>query len=340
MRAHGSEAHDDSPAAGRFSLLRARCRHGVQRWLLGSSLGRKQLRLQYERWRAVHGALAAAVLFVGIVHGFQVGHHLDVPWKKTVWVLLLGCALLLLVHSRGVRPWLMRSRPYVVTNVHQELPDVCSLTFAPAGHDGMRFRAGRYAWITLGDTPFQLQQHPFSFSSGEHEDGIRFTAKAVGDFTATWKDIPVGSRAYLEGPYGAFVLDAESEGAVLIAGGIGITPIMSILRTLSYSADRRPFTLFYATSHLERAVFATELTELSDLLDLDVHHVLEVPPDGWDGPSGYLSRDLLDRYLPQDRLVLEYFICGPAPMMDTCETALRELGVSWRQIYTERFQVI
>lgn len=308
--------------------------------LLATSVRRERFRLQYEHWRALHGALATLVLLIGIVHGLQVSHHLSIAWQQALWIGSLGAAFLLVVHTRVVRPWLMRRRPYRIVDVHEERPGTTTIALEPSGHDGMRFEPGQFAWITIGETPFSLQQHPFSFSSSAHGNLICFTAKALGDFTKTWADLEPGRRAFLEGPYGGFVFDDEAPGAVFIAGGIGITPFISMIRTLRDTGDPRPFTLFYATSRLDRAPFADELAAASGDLDLDVIHVLEEPPDGWDGPSGFIDEDMLDRHLPLDRLRREYFICGPDPMLDACEHALRSLGVSWRRIYTERFEVV
>lgn len=308
--------------------------------LLATSVRREWFRLQYEHWRALHGGLATLVLLIGIVHGIQVSHHLSTVWQKALWIGFLGAAFLLVVHTRLVRPWLMRRRPYRIVEVREELPGTTTISLAPSGHDGMRFEPGQFAWITIDDTPFTLQQHPFSFSSSALDGNLSFTAKALGDFTGTWTDLEPGRRAFLEGPYGGFVLDDEAPGAVFIAGGIGVTPIMSMIRTLRDTGDPRPLTLFYATSRLDRAPFVAELAAASDVLDLDVIHVLEEPPEGWEGPSGFIDGDMLDRHLPSDRLQREYFVCGPDPMLDACEHGLRSLGVSWRRIYTERFEVV
>jgi predicted ferric reductase len=308
--------------------------------LLATSLRREMFRLQYEWWRAAHGALAGVILMIGIVHGIQVSHYLDPTWKQAIWIVGLGGALWLLPLSRLVRPMSARTQPYRVTSVRVELPDVISLRFRPDGHAGMAFDAGQFAWITLADSPLRLQQHPFSFSSSADDDEIEFTAKVAGDFTATLADVEIGSTGFLEGPYGGFTLDHGDNPVVLLAGGIGITPILSILRTAADRGDSRAFVLLYGTVRVDRAPFRDELARLGERLDLTVHHVLEEPPPGWDGETGFIDGDMIARRVPVPPDRCEYFICGPEPMMDACESGVRSLGVSWRQIYTERFQVV
>lgn len=308
--------------------------------LVATSLWRQRAGLNYEWWRLTHGTLAVLVVFIGMVHGIQVGGYLGVLWKQGVWVGVLVVAMSLVIHSRVIRPQRMKRRPYRVTQVHEELPGTVSLSVEPVGHVGMKFRAGQFAWITVGDSPYSLQQHPFSFSSSERSAELTFTAKAVGDFTSSWADFESGRRVFLEGPYGAFTLDAESEGAVFIAGGIGVTPVMSILRTLRDNGDGRPFVLVYGNPTTVDITFHDEIRALEDALDLVVVHVLEEVDEHGDSEQGYIDDALLTRVLPPDCRNYEYFICGPEPMMDSAERALRDMGVSWRQIYTERFQIV
>jgi predicted ferric reductase len=309
--------------------------------LMSTSLWRERFGLSYERWRAAHGGLSLLVVFIGMVHGLQVGHYLEDPLRRGLWVGVLAGSMYLVVHSRLVRPWLLRRRPYEVVKVSTEGGDVHTMELRAVGHAGLSFQAGQYAWITLGDSPFSMQQHPFSFASSAEADTIEFSAKAVGDFTSTWPDVADGTTAYLEGPFGAFTLDPGARGAVMIVGGIGVTPAMSLLRTARDRRDSRPFTLIYANPSWDEVAFADEITALHEELDdLAVIHVLEDPPEGWAGPSGFVDEAMLDETLDDEKLGFDYFVCGPEPMMDSVETALRALGVPRRRIYTERFQIV
>src|SRR5690606_20330356 len=134
----------------------------------------------------------------------------------------------------------MRRLPWRVEEVRGGRDDSWTLRLLPRGHDGMDFRPGQFAWLSLGDSPWTMQQHPFSMTSSADEEGaVEFTIKALGDFTSTIQDVEAGSRAWLEGPYGVFTWKPGQcpEGAVFITGGVGITPVMSMLRT---ARDRGP----------------------------------------------------------------------------------------------------
>jgi len=200
----------------------------------------------------------------------------------------------------------------------------------PDGHAGFRFRPGQFAWLTMGSTPFKITGHPFSFSSSAAaEDGrVEMTIRNLGDFTSEIGNVPVGQRVYLDGPYGAFTIDRNpADMHVLIAGGVGITPMMSIIRTLADRADKRPVILLYGNKDWDTVTFREELDALQQRLNLTIVHVLEKPPAGWTGEKGFINAAVLARYLPPPFADHEYYICGPDVMMDAIETALGQLGV-------------
>ena len=146
----------------------------------------------------------------------------------------------------------------------------------PDGHPGFRFTPGQFGWLTLWGSPFKITGHPFSFSSSAAvADGrVEMTIRNLGDFTRRIAEVPVGQRVYLDGPYGAFTIGNPADMHVLIAGGVGITPMMSMLRTLADRGDKRPVILLYGSKDWESITFRDELEALKSRLDLKVVHVL------------------------------------------------------------------
>ncbi len=123
-------------------------------------------------------------------------------------------------------------------------------------------------------------------------------------------------------------------------GGIGITPAMAMLRSMKDNRDPRQAVLIYANIAWEDVTFREELMELSRQINLKLIHLLEKTPENWKGESGLVSKELLQKYLPDNPEQFMYFICGPKPLMDISELSLRDLGIDWRLIYTERFEII
>ena len=143
---------------------------------------------------------------------------------------------------------------------------------------------------------------------------------------------------WVDGPYGVLSSDREQGmGYVLVAGGIGITPLYSMCQTMAERGDKRPVLLFYGANNLEDLTFREELEALKTRMDLQVIYVLRDAPDDWQGERGYIDGEILKRYLPEYHQYYMYFICGPAPLMDAMEIALPELGVPREKVLSERF---
>jgi predicted ferric reductase len=307
--------------------------------ILLTSIWRSAFGLSYEKWRLLHGFLALSIVFVGVVHSIQVSHYLEPLWKKIALAAVMACFMYLAIHTRIIRPWLNRKRPYEVLRVSDERGECFSLTLKPIGHRRLQFQPGQFAWITIHDTPFTLQQHPFSIASSAGDETISFTSKILGDFTATWQHIKPGTRAFLEGPFGSFI-PSRTHHLFFIMGGIGVTPCMSILRTMRDEKDPRKVILMYANASWEEVTFREELEDISRNIQLRVVHLLEEAPVDWHGEKGLLTEEMLNKYLPEDLGNWMFFICGPGPLMDIAEIGLRNKGVDWRLVFSERFEIV
>lgn len=307
-----------------------------------TTIWRKQLKIPYEPWRASHTILAVLALGLGFGHAIGVGNYLGLFWKAVLWAAIILVSLWLIIYVRLVKPWLMTKKPYVVEEVIPQKGDVWTLVLRPLWHEGFTFQPGQFAWLTLNITPFSMREHPFSMSSsGDRADRIEFGIKAIGDFTSRIKDYQPGIRAYLDGPYGVFTIDRywDSAGFVLIAGGIGITPIFSILLTATERKDDRPFLLIYAAPSWEDITYRDELEALKESLDLTIVYVLRKVHDDWEGETGYVDRELLEKYIPRHRGSRHYFVCAAPVMMDAVERALFELEVPVTNVHMEHFDL-
>jgi predicted ferric reductase len=307
--------------------------------LVAMGLWRAKLKIRYETWHLSHIALAVAAIAAGLLHMVGFGRYLVDPWKRALWIGLTIFWIGLLFYVRIVKPLFMLRRPYSVAEVRKERGDTWTLVMRPDGHRGFCFSPGQFAWLTLSGSPFKISGHPFSFSSSAAiTDGhVEMSIRKLGDFTRAIDEVSVGKRVYLDGPYGAFTIGDPADMHVLIAGGIGITPMMSMIRTLADRGDRRPVILLYGSKDWESITFREDLETLKARLDLAIVHVLENPPAGWTGERGFITAEMFKRHLPSPYAGHEYFICGPDVMMDAIEKALKGLGVPLSRYHSERY---
>lgn len=316
--------------------------------VVGLSVYRRQLRLSYEMWQVTHGLLSLGLI------GFAAGHVLGIgrlavhPVVRVLWIVYLVVFIGMFVRYRLVRPVLQMRRPWEVVENRREYGQAYTVSLRPVGHEGFRFEPGQFGWIGFGRTPLPPDQHPISFSSNGDiptEDGtVSFTIKELGDWSSeVVPNVEPGTRAWIDGPYGVFTIDREEgAGFVLIGGGIGITPLYSMLQALETRGDVRPVFVFHAANDFDDLTFRDELAAMAERMDnLTLVTVLLRAGDEWRGERGFVTAEILLKYLPPTLYRrFQYFTCGPGPLMDAMEHVLPEIGVPADRVHTERFDMV
>jgi predicted ferric reductase len=315
--------------------------------LVALSVWRKKLRIGYELWQLTHGVLAFVVIAAALTHVLLVGYYVNEPLEIALWLWMATVFVGLVLWIRVVKPLELRTKAWRIEDVIPERGNICTIVLKPSRlyarrFAGFHFEPGQFAWITVGKSPFAITRHPFSISSSaEKAERVALSIKAAGDFTREIGQLKPGATAYLDGPHGAFTIDRhDGPGFVFIGAGVGITPLMSMLRTMADRNDPRPCYLFFGNREWEGVAFREEIEELKGRLNLKVMHVLSRPPEGWEGNEGRISAAVLARHLPERYQRLQYFICGSDSMMDATEEALIHFGVSKRRVHTERFGMV
>ena len=322
--------------AGRFALA-------IFLLIVITSLFRKQLRIEYDWWRISHAVLALGGVALAIIHLWGAGQYTSTLPQRLLWMAYGLLWLAIVAYIRLFKPWRLLRTPYWLTRIDPERGSSWTLTFeAAAGRDPVQFAPGQFAWLTIGTSPFFAREHPFSIaSSAENRRHLQFTIKELGDFTRNVKNLKLSQVAYVDGPHGVFTTDyhPDAPGFGFVAGGVGIAPIMSILRTLADRRDPRPLSLIYGNASWERVIFREELEQLKSRLRLELHHVLQQPPPDWTGDTGIITPDLLKKQIIPAAREFTFFVCGPIGMNKVARKTLHELGVPLRRIHSEHFDM-
>ncbi|MFE3021846.1 ferric reductase-like transmembrane domain-containing protein [Streptomyces sp. NPDC059256] len=286
-------------------------------------------RLAYETWHFIHLYTYLAVV-LAFTHQVAAGTSLASSDLATAyWYALWGSALGAVVVGRMMLPlWRNWRHKLVVTAVVPESDNVVSIYLTGRDLDRLPARAGQFFLWRFLTRDRWWQANPFSLSAAPDGHTLRLTAKAVGAGSAALRHVTPGTRVFAEGPYGAFTtLHRARPDAVLIAGGLGVTPIRALLEELHGHA-----VVLYRVGSDKDAVLHQEMRELALARGAELHLVTgPITPDPL-APRALagLVPDIADR---------DVYVCGPPGMTTAVLRSLRELGVPKPQIHFERFSL-
>ncbi|MCR8548015.1 ferric reductase-like transmembrane domain-containing protein [Salipiger sp. P9] len=300
------------------------------------ALLRDRLPARYQIWRASHALGAVALVALLVWH--ILGDGRMGPAGTALWI---GFALAVTLPALWV--YVKRlTRPardcWTVAGVRKLTPRIWELTLDnPQGHR-LRFRPGQFVWASVGGRRLPLHDHPFSIASAPHDPQLRLLIQEVGDFTSSLGSVTPGTRVGIDGPHGSFGPSGKPRGGlVLIAGGVGIAPALSILTDLAHRGSACPVRFAYS-AHDTKDMIPQEMLRPA-LEALNVTPLLMASTGTGDGVAqGRLGKAQMQRLLDGlDPAQTEVLICGPGPLMTSLTDLLAGMGVPLSQIDYERF---
>lgn len=208
--------------------------------------------------------------------------------------------------------------------------------------DNFEFNPGQYLEIKLIDPPetdAEGNSRALSIASAPTEDWLMVVTRIrESSFKRTLGGASPGMEIQAEGPFGNFTLHKDStRPALLLAGGIGVTPFLSIVKQATTDKSPQKIFLFYSNRILRTAAFM----DLIKGLEVDNPNFKFIPTmtdndSEWAGESGYINRKMISKYAPQDREPV-YYIAGPAEMVAGMRREILESGVSEDDMRFEEF---
>ncbi|MEN9328171.1 MAG: hypothetical protein RI947_979 [Candidatus Parcubacteria bacterium] len=288
------------------------------------------IKLPYQIWRLTHQFMGVAFFSAGL-HAYLI--PADVAYDKPLRYYMLAVSVIALIgyiYRTLLGRFLVKKYKYFVSAVRLVSRDIIELEMIPASHS-MSFRPGQFCFIEFHDRAMPSEPHPFSISSAPTQRELKLTIKSLGDWTNILQKARSSMTVYIEGAYGRFIYeDYKDRDQVWIAGGIGITPFLSMARTF-YRLDYR-IDLIYVVHDQSDAVYFNELLQISGQNPNFRVFLFETVKYGHATAQSIaqMSGQLQNK---------ELFICGPPPMMYTLKNQLSQLHVPRRQIHSEEFEI-
>ena len=301
---------------------------------------RQSLRMPYEFWRRTHQVVAPLSITAVCVHLLFVSETFESGLPR--W-LAMGFASLnmLLIGRLWFRRLFHRPRLHEVVSITPAGQNAVAVTLAARNSPTLAYLPGQFAFIRPLSARLPREEHPFTIASSPIQSKLlQFVIGAKGDWTNQVDRLVVGDPVRVDGPYGVFshIALADKGPVIMIAGGIGVTPMLSMLRYMADTGDTRSLLLIWSLRSKADMIFADEFESLQQRLANLRVELIFTRNDGPDKTMCRLDPTGLEHILEGWPRNASLFVCGPPAMMDTITNALKSIGFQASRIYTERFQ--
>lgn len=288
------------------------------------------IKIPYHIWKNTHRFLGV-VLAMGAIHSFFVPSDIstNTPLKLYMGTILIISLGAYVFHSVLGKKFIKKTS-FIVTKVTPlSNSTVTEVSLTPANKQ-LNFIPGQFGFFTFNH-PQYLESHPFSFTSSPQEQVLTIAAKNSGDYTSHLSKLPTATTAQVEGPFGHFSYVFHTRPRqIWVAGGIGITPFVSMAKSLPQSGFQ--VDLYYAVKTESEAVYVNHFNQVSKTNPNFRFFLWNSEKSGHISAANILS--------PQEDLKkLDVFICGPLPMMKSLRTQFNQMNVRHSHIHTEEFSL-
>jgi predicted ferric reductase len=307
-------------------------------WALAPSLSRMRwgaplkalARKSYSKWLTAHRLMGLFVI-AAVAHGALVDPALEESTTlRVVYLAIGGVGIAAYLYRELLARHVIHVYDYTVSQATQLNDTTLNVRLAPTG-DPLTYRPGQFLVVAFGGT-FGWERHPFTIDSSPEDPYLELTIKASGDYTSTlYAGMTPGVPAKVVGPFGRFDYRQGGDQQVWIAGGVGVTPFLSWIRSLD-DGFHRTVEFWYSVEHESDALFHDEIQAAA------AKHPTFHPHLAVTSRDGYLTAQQAAGDL-EVGTTTSVFMCGPPPMTKALQQGFESLGVPKDQVRFERFSI-
>ena len=288
-------------------------------------------KLKYQVWKFTHKFLGIAFIFA-FLHTFMSSGDISTNLTLKIYLFILGIAAISAFLYRSLlSKYLVKNFDYTVKNIAYLPDNMYEIELSP-GEEEMQFTAGQFAFIKFYNQAISKEPHPFSMSSFPGSN-LKFAIKELGDYTKKISSLRSGDKVKIEGPYGKFNFkNYENKNQIWVAGGIGITPFLSMARSLCLQDSDYKITLYYSAKTESLFSFKEELEKIANSYK-------NFSIIFWTAEkNGFLTAEKIKTHNPSFS-ECDVLVCGPPAMMSSIKKQLLNLGILKNKIHMEEFQL-
>jgi len=290
-------------------------------------------RMRYERLKSLHSLLAVP-LMLGGVHGLLIDSDVKrIPWLAAYFVILISVSVIAYLLRLVLVHYGIKAKLYKVRSIEHPSKNSTKVTLEP-GKKALDMKPGQFVFVSFPKIK-KGEEHPFSISAINDDSSISIIAKRLGDYTKKMDSLAKGFKAYVDGPYGSFADNMDkNEQQVWIAGGIGITPFLSMAREFTSCPDQKnKVDLFYVVRSEDDLAEAKDLKQMADgCPNFNLTTYVS-------GKEGVFDMEKL-RSMAKDLKSCQFYICGPTGMIEYFVSALRKENIPKSCINIEAFKLL
>lgn len=329
---------------------------GMILWIL-VAIFKNKLNISYETWRFTHMLGLVTIMILATLHITSVGSHGQFQEKfNIIWWVLCATSVTMVLYNYFIKPRILRSKPFKLIDVAQVSSTDWQVTIEKKDASGFDFEAGQFVWLNTSKHSGGVKEHPFSIASCQADlPRVSFLIRNLGDYTSKLDTLKIGQDVFVDGPYGSINLaeSNKSKAIVLIAGGAGIAPMLSLLRGLAEKNDPRPIRLIYGNNRLDQMVLQDEIEALEKTMpdfkqQLVCSEIInQEHQENQEGIyQGVIDKDCIESVLNnvnsnninsiEAKKDCTVYLCGPEPMIAGVNQSLKTLNIPKAHIHYEQ----